>query len=341
MQRAVGVFVLSQLALAALPYAAAAAQTVVFIAPPQLSSEIIESLDEAVSAHVSLLGAKLVFLTADEQNSGLEERMSQAGAQARAHDAVGVFWIEVRPSGRWFLYIMDRAGAHVVVRPLSGEEASVDARIEAAAVIAGSAADALLKQQSLEARLGVPERSPPPESELRLELAYSGTLFSPNVGWLNGVSVGAGWYWASGPYLGLGYTWGPPIRIEDPETIFEVSRHPLSLHGGARLQAGGGFEVGGEVALGIEFRARETLWSIEQLTELSSTTRVVYFAGLRGVVTWRATGWLAILLRVSPELVFNSFDYEKLAESENSVARVYLSPYALRFSAQLGLAVIR
>lgn len=344
-QRTVGVFVLGQLLLAALPYAAAQArtQTVVFIAPPELAADTIDALDEAVSAHVSLLGARLVFLGTGERGAGLEERMAQAGEQARAHDAVGSFWIDVRPSGRWFLYIMDRSGAHVVVRPLSDSSASVEARIEAAAVIVVSATDALLKQESLEARLSVPEahEAVPAESELRLELTYTGTMFSPSVPWIHGVSIGASWLWPSGPYLGLSYTWSPPIHVEDTsETKFQITRYPLALHGGARRHVGAGFEVGGEVALGIEVRSRHTYFSILELDETPDTTRVVYFAGLRGVVSWRATSWLAILARVSPELVFNSFDYVKQDES-GKPERVYLSPYELRFTAQFGLAIIR
>ena len=345
-QRAAGVFLLSQILLAALPrpLAHAQRQSVVFIAPHQLPQDTIDALDEAVSAHVSLLGVHLVFLTAEDAEAGLEERMTQAEAQANAHEAVGVFWIDVRPSGRWFLYIMDRNGAHVVVRPLSTGEASVDAAIETAAVIAGSATDALIKQQSVEARLAAPEPREPVErdSELRLELAYSGTVFSPSWPWVHGLAMGAAWLWPSGPYLGVSYIWSPPIVVKDQDAIFQVTRYPISLLGGARLPIVKGLEIGGELALGIEVRARDTTYSDPMLNAVESQTRVVYLASLRGVIEYRLLDWLAILARVSPEFVFNSFDYKKRGiDPGNLELTTYLSPYELRFTAQLGLAIIR
>lgn len=344
-QRAAGVFVLGQILLAALPLPLAHAQrqAVVFIAPPQVPEETIQALDEAVAAHVSLLGVDLVFLTAERLDAGLEERMTLAEAQAQNHDAIGVFWIDVRPSGRWFLYIMDRSGAHVVVRPLSTSDASVDAAIETAAVIAGSATDALLKQQSVEARLTQPEKRKPErrDSELRLELAYSGTIFSPSVPWVHGLAMGGSWLWASGPYVGLSYTWSPPVVVERPEARFQVTRYPILLHGGARVRVLDALEVGGELALGIELRARETTFADAPLGEVSSQTRPVYVASLRGVIEFRITEWLAILARVCPELVINSFDYLKKTEPGDPEVTVYLSPYELRFTAQLGLAIVR
>jgi hypothetical protein len=344
-QRAAGLFVFSQILLAALPlpFAHAQRQSVVFIAPSQLPQDTIDALDEAVAAQVSLLGVHLLFLTAEAGETGLEERMAQAVAQARAHDAVGVFWVDVRPSGRWFLYIMDRDGAHVVVRPLSGDNGSVDAIIETAALIAFSATDALLKQQSVEARLAVPDHHEPepPDSELRLELGYAGTVFSPSVPWVHGLSIGASWLWPSGPYLGLSYIWSPPIVIDDQETTFQVTRYPIALHGGARVRVLSGLDIGGELALGIEVRARETKLADLPLGPLPPQTRTVYLASLRGVVQYRITDWLAILARACPELVFNNFDYKKRTESGNPELTTYLSPYELRFTAQLGLAIIR
>jgi hypothetical protein len=44
---------------------------------------------------------------------------------------------------------------------------------------------------------------------------------------------------------------------------------------------------------------------------------------------------------VSPELTLNSFDYLKQPSDPGKSPLRYLSPYELRFTAQLGLAIIR
>ncbi len=318
---------------------------IVFIAPPGLASELTNALDEAVSAQVSLVGARLVFLTAADDDAGLEERMSQAERLAEEHDAAGVFWIDARPSRRWFLYIMDRSGAHVVVRPLSVEGASMDAAIEAAAVIAGSATDALIKQQSVETRLQQPLPPPPPAAPpseaLRLDVGYSATIFAPSTGWIHGLVVGASWLWPSGPYVGLNYTWSPPVQYSDEETSFELARYPLWLYGGVRIEALRGLEVGGELALGLEVRTRTTTWRIPGLASTDSTTRGTYLTSVRLAVSYRITEWLSILGRASPELVLNNFDYKKQPREAGNPELTYLSPYQLRFTAQIGLAIIR
>lgn len=316
---------------------------IVFIAPPKLSSELTNALDEAVAAQVSLVGARLVFLTAADDDAGLEERMTQAEGLAEEHDAAGVFWIDARPSRRWFLYIMDRSGAHVVVRPLSVEGASMDAAIEAAAVIAGSATDALIKQKSVEARL--PEAPPPPPAAppsdaLRLDVGYSATLFAPSTGWIHGLVVGASWLWPSGPYVGVNYTWSPPVRYSD-EATFELARYPLWIYGGVRIEPLKGLEIGGEYAVGLEVRTRTTTARIIQLASTDSTTRGTYLTSVRLAVSYRITEWLSILGRASPELVLNNFDYKKLPAEYGKPELTYLSPYQLRFTAQIGLAIIR
>lgn len=349
MLRGLGFLFVAQLVLAGMLIRAARAAdpAIVFIAPPGLPSELTDALDEAVSAQVSLVGARLVFLTAADDGAGLEERMSQAEALAEEHDAAGVFWIDARPNRRWFLYIMDRSGAHVVVRPLSVEGASMDAAIEAAALIAGSASDALLKQQSVETRLETPPpAAAPPEAALRLELGYAGTVFAPSVPWINGLWVGAAWQWPSGPYAGVSYVWSPPVRLVDLDYVtFEVARHPVWLQGGVRLKPFPRllprFGVAGELGLGLEIRTRTTTDTIRELAETARTTRYAYLTSVRLVAEYQLTDWLVILARASPELTLNSFDYTNAPTEAEKPGLTYLSPYTLRFTAQLGLAIIR
>jgi hypothetical protein len=342
--RGLGFSFVAQLMLAGMLSRAALAQdqSIVFIAPPGLSSELTDALDEAVSAQVSLVGARLVFLTAADDDAGLEERMSQAEVLAREHNAAGVFWIDARPSRRWFLYIMDRTGAHVVVRPLSVEGASMDAAIEAAAVIAGSASDALLKQQSIEARLAPPPRAaaPPPEEALRLEFGYSGTAFAPDVPWVSGLWIGGSWIWPSGPYIGMSYVWSPPIRIVD-EVTFELTRYPIWLQGGVRIQPLKALALGGELGLGLEIRTRTTTSGSAGLVSRDRKTRPTYLTSVRFVAEYRILDWLSILARVSPELVLNNFDYQNKPTGAGNTPATYLAPYQLRLTAQLGLSIIR
>ena len=325
-------------------------EAVVFIAPPGLPTELTDALDEAISAQVSLVGARVVFLKAEDDDAGLEERMTQAEALAREHHAVGAFWLDARPSKRWFLYIMDRNGAHVVVRPLSAESTSLDAAIEAAAVIAGSATDALLKQQPLEGELYAPpppkaaKPPPPPDEALGLEVGYSGTLFAPGR-ILHGLWLGVSWRWPSGPYVGLSYVWTPPVQVENG-IAFELTRYPIWLQGGARTTLVKGLELAGELAFGVEIRTRVTTHETTKLDATESSTRAIYLASVRVVGEFHLTEWLALVLRVSPELAFNPVDYfqqPKPPEPGNPEPPppLYLSPYQLQFTAQLGVAIIR
>jgi hypothetical protein len=222
----------------------------------------------------------------------------------------------------------------------------MDTAIEAAAVIAGSASDALLKQQSVETRLEVPPPAapPPPESALQLELGYSGTLFSPRVPWVHGLWFGAGWMWPAGPYFGVSYVWSPPIRIVD-EVTFELTRYPIWVQGGVRLkplpQALPNLEVAGELAVGLEIRTRSTTKTIIEVESTNRATRASYLTSVRFVGQYRLNSWLAIVLRLSPELTLNNFDYMKLPAEPGKAGLTYLSPYILRFTAQLGLTIMR
>jgi hypothetical protein len=282
----------------------------------------------------------LVFLKAGDDDARLEERMAQAEILAREHNAAGVFWLDARPSQRWFLYIMDRAGAHVIVRPLSVEGASMDAAIEAAAVIAGTASDALLNQQSLETRLATPPPAAlPPEAALRLELGYSGTVFSPAVPWVSGLWIGASWLWPSGPYVGVSYVWSPPVRIVS-EVTFELTRYPVWLQGGLRIKPLQKLALSGELALGVEIRTRTTISSLG-LNATNGTTRPTYLTSVRIIAEYQILSWLLILARISPELTLNKFAYEKPPSKSGMPGVTYLSPYELRFTAQLGFAIIR
>jgi hypothetical protein len=337
--------VVAQVLLSGMVLEAAHAQdrdeAIVFISPPGLSHDLTSALDEAVSAQVSLVGARLVFLIAADDDAGLEERMTQAEALAKEHHAVGVFWIDARPSRRWFLYIMDRGGSHVVVRPLSVEGASMDAAIEAAALIAGSASDALLKQQSIEVRLAQPPAAPPPEeAALQLEVGYSATDFAPSIPVIHGIWVGASWLLPTGPYFGLSYVWNPPIRVERDLSV-QLTRYPIWLHGGMRWKLFEGLELGGEVGFSLEMRTRTTTSQIIPLRTLPPKTRATYLASLRFVAEYRIFDWLAVLVRLSPELSLNAFDYKKDTVDSEITELIYLSPYRLRFTAQIGVAVIR
>jgi hypothetical protein len=315
-------------------------EAIVFISPPGLSHDLTTALDEAVSAQVSLVGARLVFLIADDDDAGLEERMTQADALAKEHHAVGVFWIDARPSRRWFLYIMDRSGAHVVVRPLSVEGASMDAAIEAAALIAGSASDALLKQQSIEVRLAQPPAAPPEEPALQLEVGYSATDFAPSVPIIHGIWVGAFWLLPTGPYFGLSYVWNPPIRVVK-DISMQLTRYPIWLHGGMRWKVWKGLELGGEAAVSLEMRTRTTTSAILELRESDAKTRATYLASLRFVAEYRIFDWLAVVGRLSPEFTLNAFDYKKHQINPGIPELIYLSPYRLRLTAQIGVAIIR
>jgi hypothetical protein len=331
-------------ALLARAAAAQAEPTIVFIAPQRVSIDTQDALEDALGAQVSLVGARLNFRTADDATAGLEPILTRAKTLAREHAALGVMWLDAQPSGRWFLYIMDAGSDEIVVRPLSAESTSLEATIEAVAVIARSATEALMRRADLDAGPPVPvAQAPlPPADGLRLEVGYAGFTLSPRIPWLSGLAVGAAWMWRSGPYAGLSYVWYPPAVVETAAVDFSVTPYPISARGGYRFDVLDNLTVSAELAVGIELRTRETLRSIPELTDTGDSTKPVYFLGIAAAADVRLTEWLSLTARISPELVFRTRDYVTVSRIPMSTP-IYLlmGPYPQRFTASLGLAIIR
>lgn len=336
-----GIFIAVVVSLAR-PAIARPEPSIVFIAPQRVSIDTQDALEDALGAQVALLGARLYFRTADDTPAGLEPVLTRAKALAHEHAALGVMWLDAQPSGRWFLYILDSESEQIVVRPLSAES-SLDATIEAVALIARSATEALMRRAELEdvpPPAAAPE--PPPGDGLRLEVGYAGFTLSPKFPWLSGLAVGAAWIWRSGPYAGLGYVWYPAALVDVQAVAFTVTPYPITARGGYRFKVLENLAVSAELSAGIELRTRETLRSIPELTDTGDSTKPVYFFGLSAGADVRLTDWLSLTARIGPEFVFGTRDYVTVSRIPMSTP-VYLlmGPYPQRFTAAFGLAIIR
>jgi hypothetical protein len=125
------------------------------------------------------------------------------------------------------------------------------------------------------------------------------------------------------------------------EVTFELARYPIWLTGGVRITLLDRLAIGGELGLGAEIRTRTTTARTFELSSTDRTTRGTYLTSIRVAVSWRITEWLSIVGRASPELVLNNFEYRKRAAETGNPELTYLSPYQLRFTAQVGLAIVR
>jgi hypothetical protein len=326
---------------------AQAQPAIVFIAPEQVASDTQDALEDALGAQISLVGARLFFRSGPDTAAGLERMLARAKALAREHAAVGVLWLDAQPSGRWFLYIMDNSSEQIVVRPLSAESDSLGATIEAVAVIARSAAEALIARAELDSLPATPVAALPsasePDDALRLEAGYAGFTLSPSMPWVSGIALGIAWLWPSGPYAGINYVWYPAQVLRPAAVSFSVTPYPISLRGGYRVQVLPWLGVSAELSGGVELRARETLRTIEELTDRGDLTKPVYFLGVAAVADIHLTDWLSLTARLSPEAVFQTRDYVTDSRIPESPRPPYLlmGPYRQRFAAQLGLALIR
>jgi hypothetical protein len=229
---------------------------VVFLLPEGLPPESRNALQDALTTQLSLVDVQLVLLTAPAASisAPLEERVVAGKALAQTHSAVGVLWLDARPTDHWFVYAMDAGAEHIVVRPLLVRAENLESTIEAVAVIARGAAEALLHGEPVRGEstelASTPAAIPPPVvpppvvpppaaplpavpppapkptpkpttssptelgAGLRLSAGYVGTTLAPQRPWQSGLQLSAAWLWSKGPYLGLAYEWFPPDRLQ-------------------------------------------------------------------------------------------------------------------------------
>jgi hypothetical protein len=330
-----------------LPHTAAPRTSVVFFAPQQLSPEVRSALEDALSTQLSLLRATVYYAGPATRVGDPNERVKSARRAAARYGAIATFWLDAPDNQAWELFAADAGITRVVTRRLASGVASVEANIEAVALIVRATTDALLHGEPIPAEdvseEGIAFTPWPVEqlahgsSAVRISAAYMGTTFAKEKSWQNGLSLRAAWIWPSGPYVGLGFTMVERTQFDLSRVRFEVQRYPISLHAGLRFSVSRLTFIG-ELGVELEIRNRRTL-STRNLDVSSPEQSTVVNICPKLETELELFSWLAIFGGVGLDFVVGNFPYNILY-METGERMVALEPYLIRLSAHLGLAFL-
>jgi hypothetical protein len=331
-------------------HAQAKPTTVVFFAPPELPSDLRSALEDALTAQLSLLPAALRYETATATPPALVDRLQVAKKTALEHDALAVFWLDVNPSGPWYLYAVDARAERMVMRPLAGRSSSREADIEAVALIVRATTDALLHGEPLAAATDTtstpfPTRKPWPtehahgQSALRLSAAYMGTTFSKQLAWQHGFAVRGAWLWPAGPYVGIGYTFIPPLHFNIFPVRFRIDRYPFAVYAGLRFRQGD-LTFSGELGGEIELRNRRTLAVAGDFDPDPDQRKIIFNICPKLEAEYAVTQWLVVFAGVGMDVVLSNFAYTT-RNTETKEMTTILNPHWIRLTLHVGLGIIR
>jgi hypothetical protein len=320
---------------------------VVFFAPKQLPSEVRSALEDALATQLSLLNATVYYAGPATREGNPTERVRSARRAAARYGAVATFWLDAPPSQAWVLYAADAGITRVVVRRLDSGQASVEANIEAVALIVRATTDALLHGEPMPAEEISEEGkalAPWPVEQLdrgshaaRISAAYTGTTFAKERRWQHGLSLRAAWIWPSGPYVGLGFTIFERMNFDIPPARFEVDRYPISLHAGLRFRVAP-MTFTGELGVELEIRNRRTLSGMDRSISVTNPEQTMVINICPKLETELSLfSWLALFGGVGLDFVVGNFPYSVL-EQETGEKSVILEPYLIRLSVHVGLA---
>lgn len=337
--------------------------SLVFVMPSELDAGARSSLQDAVSTQLSMTDVRMVAVDPPALPApvALEDRVERAVALAEEHHALGVLWLDVRPTDHWFLYAMDAKAERVVVRPLFVRKDSVAAGIEQVAVIARACGQALLhgepvlsetpatpveprKPPPAEEKPAPPAPPPsaadakprPPEDRLRLALAYRGETFAHASPWQSGANLSAIWLWSSGPFVGLGFSLFPVHDFGDA-VRFEVQRRPLSLLPGWRFALTRWLDLDTELAVTFDLRSRHTKQPPTGLAPRADQTQLLFALGPSVRAELEASPWLSFFAGASLDVFLNEFDYFTAPKPKAPLVR----PYRARPGISVGVAILR
>lgn len=333
----------------------------VFVLPQDLDAELQNAVEDAIGTQLALVNARPILLDAPASPSPLtiEERVATSVTLAEQHDAVGVLWLDIRPTDHWFVYAMDRRAERVVVRPLLVRKESLAAGIESVSVIARASAEALVRGEPV---LGEPVEVPPPRPppptaaptpapaaapapadepgtaqshELRLALGYHGETFASEQPWQSGAVVGASFLWSNGPYVGASFSWFPEHTFGD-SVRFAVQRRPLSLLGGFRFRLGEHLALDAELGATLDVRSRRTVDTPVTVAARPDERRYVVSIVPRARLEALPARWLGLFAALSLDVLLNEFDY-LISPSQT---RPELRPGRVRLGVLAGIALL-
>src|ERR1041385_2734180 len=110
---------------------ASQSKVVVFVPPRELDAP----LRDALTAHLSDVDAELVIEHFVSATESLKHDVDESRSLAAAHQAVGVFWLDIRSKDEWRVFLSHPADSRVLMRRIPLGPEGVAAAVEAVAVI--------------------------------------------------------------------------------------------------------------------------------------------------------------------------------------------------------------
>jgi hypothetical protein len=321
----------------------------VFFAPQQLSPEVRSALEDALATQLSLLHATVYYAGPATREGDPGERVRSARRAAARYGAIATFWLDAPLNQAWQLYAADAGITRVVVRRLASGQASMEANIEAVALIVRATTDALLHGEPMPAEEISEEGkayAPWPVEQLdqgsfgvRIGAAYTGTTFAKERRWQHGASLRAAWIWPTGPYVGLGFTIFERMRFDIAQVRFEVERYPISLHAGLRFGQSRLTFIG-ELGVELEIRNRRTLSVMDKNLDVQSPDQA-YVVNICPKLETELKLFPGLVLfgGAGLDFVVGNFPYSILHQ-ETGESSISLEPYLIRLSVHLGLAFL-
>jgi hypothetical protein len=332
----------------------ARARAIVFVEPA--APEVGKQLHDALTAQLSGGSAVVVFEHFSAEAVALRRQMQEAGALARAHDAVGAFWLDVQPSGEWLLYLADPDGNRMLVRRIEIEPGAIAAGVEAVGVITRQSSDALLAGGTIGMQTIAPATStplPPPSesseprpparpkarppsyfSGLSFALGYSGDFPAKEIGWQSGLALAAGYRFSPGIYVSGGYRLLNGAEVVSVPIVLRITRSPIHIEGGYAF--GHGRLVPAVGARGtVEIIGRHAVSTSGSYTGTPDSTRAVVLLSPRVRLDYAFSLAVAAYVSGGVDFALNGFSFVSQVAGQD---RVLLEPPVVRPSIELGLS---
>ncbi len=313
----------------------------------------LAALRDALGAQLSLVETEARVISESSTALTMDERMARGLELAAEQRAIGVLWLEVRPTDHWFVYAMDDQAERVVVRPMLVRPASVSAAIEAVAIIARGTVEALQRGEPIAGESYEPSEAPaaslpmpaepsgrPPAQtdddalRLRLALGYVGETFADEVPWQSGLGLGVSLLAPFGLYAGIHYTLFP-AHEQDGRAVFSVQRHPLAVAVGYRLDLSP-LALDAELALVGDFLMRTTSRTSTEGEPADASGRLLAAACPRVRAELYPLSWLGVFIEAALPIQLNNFRYVSPIDTPSAV----LTPNRMRLQAAAGLAIL-
>jgi hypothetical protein len=218
--------------------------------------DIEAPLRDALTAQLSGVAVELVVEHFASEPDSLRQNVDESHSLAAAHQAIGVFWLDVRATDEWLVFLAVPAGRRVLMRRVPiGPDGSV-AAMEAVAVITRESTTALLAGQTIGMTEvvvpGEPEKPVPvapapahnpvpvpvkprvwgPLHGFSFSTSYYADLYAEGSGISSGAAFSPAWRFASGIRIGASFVTFQPEEASVDGLAFLVRRYPIGIEAG-------------------------------------------------------------------------------------------------------------